>query len=72
MRKNCHTCKHLEWVDGDCPYGGDSGFVCNKRHDQEYDKGREAEFLAQLDSETYRKRGKRCHEGKESAPATET
>lgn len=28
--KNCHTCQHLEWVDGD----ENSGWDCNKRHDQ--------------------------------------
>ncbi len=62
-RKNCHSCQHLEWIDGDCePPGDNSGYVCNKRHDAMHEAGREDEFLAMLDSEKYRLKGKRCHE----------
>ena len=58
--KNCNTCTHLEWVDGDDL--GTSGFVCNKRQDQMFQRGKEQELLDNLELESYRLRGKRCHE----------
>lgn len=62
--KNCHNCEHLEWVDGDYFDGTNSGWCCNKRHDDMASKGREDEFLLMLDSERYRLKGKRCFESK--------
>lgn len=60
--KNCHTCKHLEWVDGD----DNSGWDCNKRHDEMWQQGREEELLQNLDREPYRQQYKPCFEAKDS------
>jgi len=43
MGKNCNTCKWLEWVDGESE--SDTGFTCNKRHQQMWADGREQELL---------------------------
>lgn len=60
--KNCNTCRYLEWVDGECTSGADSGFVCNGR--EITSEKQEAELLAKLDNEVYRSRYKRCFESK--------
>lgn len=62
MPKNCHSCKHLEWVDGDTD--STTGWDCNKRHPCPMDEKKEAALLAQLDSDDYRSRYKRCFEPK--------
>lgn len=58
--KGCEQCKWLEWVDGeeDC----NTGYDCNKRHEQMHRDGREDELLENLDKESYRKKYKRCFE----------
>lgn len=61
--KNCHTCKHLEWVDGECQYGSDTGWMCNKRQANARDD-EDIAILAQLERESYRNRYKRCFEPK--------
>lgn len=66
MEKNCHTCKHLEWVDSECD--SDSGWDCNKRHTCPMPEKAEAALLAQLESEPYRNRYKRCFEPFHTAP----
>jgi len=58
MAKNCHTCKHLEWVDGECE--STTGWDCNKRHTIPMTVAKETALLDQLDSEAYRNRYKRC------------
>lgn len=60
MRKNCNSCQHLEWVDGE--HESDTGFTCNKRHEQMWAAGREQELLDNLESDKYRARFKRCFE----------
>lgn len=63
MKKNCTNCKHLEWVDGDDGGFGNSansGFDCDKRHDDMAHKGREDELLKNLDRDSYREKSKRC------------
>ncbi|MDN5518945.1 hypothetical protein [Pseudomonas sp.] len=47
MSKNCNTCKWLEWVDGESE--SDTGFTCNKRHQQMWADGREQELLDNLE-----------------------
>lgn len=59
MPKNCHSCAHLEWVDGESE--SDSGWDCNKRHIQMSRKD-EIVLLEQLDNDAYRNRYKRCFE----------
>lgn len=59
--KNCHNCRHLEWVSGDI--GDPEGWCCNNR---QYDTiEQESRHLAQLESESYRLKGKRCCELKD-------
>lgn len=58
--KNCHTCKHLEWVDSDCFTGFGSGFTCNKRIEGPDDDW----LLIKLENEKYLSRYKRCFEAK--------
>lgn len=60
MPKNCHNCERLEWVDGDSD--STSGWDCMKRHTCPMDEKKEAALLAQLDSDAYRNRHKRCFE----------
>ncbi|MBF8669650.1 hypothetical protein IR012_10655 [Pseudomonas putida] len=60
MSKNCNTCKWLEWVDGESE--SDTGFTCNKRHQQMWADGREQELLDNLECDDYRARYKRCFE----------
>lgn len=68
MKKNCHTCKHLEYECGD-EYGSGSGYFCGKRDPVSVKE--ESKLLANMDSEAYRNRYKRCFEsstsGKEGA-----
>ncbi len=60
MKKHCHNCKHLEWVDGDV--NDPEGWTCNKRqYRSEYD---EHLHLYHLEREFYRIVSKRCFEGK--------
>lgn len=63
MKKNCHTCKHLEWADDDSADGhpGNSGWCCNKRDDG----GANVALLRDLARDSYLLRGKVCHEPKE-------
>lgn len=61
--KNCHTCKHLEWVDGECE--SDTGWDCNKRHTMPMDEKKERALLTQLSDDNYRSRYKSCFESKE-------
>ncbi|WP_448196726.1 hypothetical protein [Pseudomonas putida] len=60
MSKNCNTCKWLEWVDGESE--SNTGFTCNKRHQQMWADGREQELLDNLERDYYRARYKRCFE----------
>lgn len=63
MKRNCTNCKHLEWVDGDCNDIGqdvNSGFDCNKRHEDMFLQGREVELLNNLDRDSYREKAKVC------------
>jgi hypothetical protein len=62
-KKNCHSCRHLEWVDGESD--SDTGWDCNKRHTCPMDEAHEAALLDQLSSDTYRNRYKRCYESKD-------
>lgn len=64
--KNCNSCVHLEWVDGDSE--STTGFTCNKRHQKMYEEGREQELHSNLDRAEYRARGKRCFEPEEVKP----
>lgn len=57
FRRNCYTCKHLEYASGDT--GDPEGYVCNKKDFQ----GREEdEMLQKMEDEKYLLRGKRCNE----------
>ena len=57
VKKNCHNCKFLEWIDAD--RDEDSGFCCNKR---DYtSEQQESAHLNLLDREDYRIKGKKCH-----------
>ncbi len=58
--KNCYSCQHLEWVDGEDE--SSTGFDCNKRHTTNMGQRRESSLLNQLDSEKYRNQYKRCYE----------
>lgn len=60
MAKNCHTCKHLEWAEGECD--SDTGWDCNKRHTNPMPEKAEATLLSQLENDLYRLRYKRCFE----------
>ena len=66
LKKNCHNCEHLEWIDDDSEISNNSGFACHKR--DYYKKGdyytNEQKHLNQLNSEKYRNHGKKCHEKK--------
>lgn len=63
MAKNCNTCKQLEWVDGECITGGDSGYICIKRNAATMgDDKADAALLAKMDNAAYRNRYKRCFE----------
>ncbi len=64
--KNCNSCAHLEWVDGD--HESDSGFTCNKRYQQMWDAGRDLELHSNLERDEYRSRGKRCFESAKVTP----
>lgn len=60
--KNCYTCAHLEWADGED--SDPAGFTCWKRIDEMNDHQQEKLFK-KLDSEKYLKRWKSCYEKKE-------
>ena len=62
-KKNCHSCKHLEWAEGECMYGSDTGWSCNKRQ-ADIDEREEIVLLAKLEKSDYRNRYKRCFEPK--------
>lgn len=55
MKKNCHNCKYLEWIDDDSEVSNNSGWVCNKK------KYSEA-HLQRLENPVYRMVSKRCCE----------
>lgn len=66
MSKNCLTCKHLEWVCGDCPTGFGSGYICNKRMTGGESNDEEGKILSQLEDDKYLNRYKRCFEPNKS------
>ena len=59
--RNCHNCKHLEFVDGEREE--DSGWICAKRDYKTTEE--ETLHLKQLDDDAYLFRAKRCHESKQ-------
>ena len=63
IAKNCRTCRHLEWVDGD-GWPDNSGWTCNGREPNE-------KHERQLQNSKYLLRYKRCHERPAPAPKGE-
>jgi hypothetical protein len=66
MAKNCNTCRYLAWHDDedtDGNTGANSGYGCDKRAPT---GAAEQQMLADLASEEYRNRYKRCFEPKEA------
>jgi len=64
-RKNCNTCKHLEWHDDDTDgfCGPNSGYACGKRAVDDSVKA-ERQLLAKLAQPEYRDRYKCCFEAR--------
>lgn len=60
LKKDCHGCKWLEWIDAEAT--DPSGFTCNKRLDGSETLKFETYLLKKLQDEKYRQHPKRCCE----------
>lgn len=59
IKKNCLSCKYLEYYSAGYEESGGSGYFCNKRESK---NGSEDELLRALDTKSYREKSKVCHE----------
>lgn len=63
-RKNCFTCKNLDWYQGEDGETLDSsGWTCDKRQ-APMNQHKESEFSSQLQNVEFRLRSKSCHEAR--------
>jgi len=56
-KKNCITCKHLEYAFGDI--GDSEGFVCNRKDFS--NEREESDMLEKMDNINYRLKSKVCY-----------
>lgn len=61
-RKNCHNCRHLEWVEAE--EWDSNGFTCNKRYEDLWAKDKGDWLHSKLEDERYLMKSKVCFEGK--------
>lgn len=58
--RNCYTCKHLEYVQGEA--WEPSGYCCNSPKRGYKNQAAEWKHLKQLEKDSYLRKGKKCHE----------